>query len=90
MTAQSIAAAINKAGATDTASLVAAFEDLKVEGTPIGELSYRAIDNQSTLGAWVGTTAVEDGKGVMVDWEYKDPAPYMPSDEDIKAMRPAE
>jgi branched-chain amino acid transport system substrate-binding protein len=25
----------------------------------------------------------------MVDWEYKDPAPYMPSDEDIKAMRPA-
>ena len=90
MTAQSIAAAINKAGATDTASLVAAFEDLKVEGTPIGELSYRAIDNQSTLGAWVGTTALEDGKGVMVDWEYKDPAPYMPSDEDITAMRPAE
>ncbi|WP_417721507.1 ABC transporter substrate-binding protein [Salipiger sp.] len=90
MTAQSIAAAINKAGATDTESLRAAFEDLKVEGTPIGELTYRAIDNQSTLGAWVGTTALDDGKGVMVDWEYKDPAPYMPTDEEIKAMRPAE
>ncbi len=90
MTAQSIAAGIEKAGATDTESLVAAFEDLTVEDTPIGALTYRSIDNQSTLGAWVGTTAVEDGKGVMVDWEYKDPAPYMPSDDDIRAMRPAE
>ena len=90
MTAQSIAAGIEVAGATDTESLVAAFEGLTVENTPIGELTYREIDNQSTLGAWVGTTALEDGKGVMVDWEYKDPAPYMPSDEDITAMRPAE
>ena len=90
MTAQSIAAGIEAAGATDTESLVAAFEGLTVENTPIGELTYREIDNQSTAGAWVGTTALEDGKGVMVDWEYKDPAPYMPSDEDITAMRPAE
>lgn len=90
MTAQSIAAAIEAAGATDTEALVAAFEGLTVADTPIGELTYREIDNQSTLGAWVGTTALEDGKGVMVDWEYKDPAPYMPSDEEITAMRPAE
>ncbi|EIE49367.1 ABC transporter substrate-binding protein [Salipiger aestuarii] len=90
MTAQSVAAGIARAGATDTESLVTAFEDLTVNNTPIGDLTYRAIDNQSTLGAWVGTTAVEDGKGVMVDWEYKDPAPYMPTDEEIMAMRPAE
>ncbi|MBU2961801.1 ABC transporter substrate-binding protein [Citreicella sp. C3M06] len=90
MTAQSIAAAINTAGSTDGDAIRQAFEDLTVDDTPIGALTYRAIDNQSTLGAWVGTTAVEDGKGVMVDWEYKDPAPYMPSDEDITAMRPAE
>ena len=90
MTAQSIAAGIEAAGSTDTEALVAAFEGLTVEDTPIGELTYREIDNQSTLGAWVGTTALEDGKGVMVDWEYKDPAPYMPSDEDITAMRPAD
>ncbi|MBY6004772.1 ABC transporter substrate-binding protein [Salipiger bermudensis] len=90
MTAQSIAAAIEAAGATDTEALVAAFEGLTIEDTPIGALTYREIDNQSTLGAWVGTTALEDGKGVMVDWEYKDPAPYMPSDEEITAMRPAE
>ena len=90
MTAQSIAAAIEKAGATDTESLRMAFEGLDVENTPIGTLHYREIDNQSSLGAWVGTTAVEDGKGVMVNWEYKDPAAYTPSDEDVSAMRPAE
>ncbi|MCR8546338.1 ABC transporter substrate-binding protein [Salipiger sp. P9] len=90
MTAQSIAAAIAKAGATDTEALRMAFEGLEVENTPIGTLHYREIDNQSTLGAWTGTTAVVDGKGVMVDWTYNDPAPYTPSDEDIKAMRPAE
>lgn len=90
MTVQSIAAAINKAGSTDTAAIVAAFEGLEVANTPIGALSYREIDNQSTMGAYVGTIAIEDGKGVMVDWEYKDPAPYMPSDEEVMAMRPAE
>lgn len=88
MTAKTIAALIEKAGSTDTAALLEAFKDLKVE-TPMGEIVYRDIDHQSTMGAYVGTTAVEDGKGVMVDWEYKSPVPYMPSDEEIKAKRPA-
>ena len=87
---KSIAAAIEKAGATDTQSLIAAFEGLEIPDTPIGPLMYREIDNQSTMGAYVGTLALEDGKGVMVDWTYKSPDGYMPSDEDIKAMRPAE
>ncbi|TYC63068.1 ABC transporter substrate-binding protein [Stappia sp. BW2] len=89
MTVESIAALIEKAGSTDTDALLAAFKDLKVE-TPMGEIVYRDIDNQSTMGAYVGTTAVKDGKGVMVDWEYKNPVAYMPSDDDIKAKRPAE
>jgi branched-chain amino acid transport system substrate-binding protein len=88
MTAKSIAALIIKAGSTDTPALLEAFKDLKVE-TPVGEISYRDIDHQSTMGAYVGTTAVKDGKGVMVDWSYKDPVPYMPSDDEVKAMRPA-
>jgi len=89
MTAKSIAAALEKAGSTETDAILAAFEDLTVD-TPMGEIVYRGLDNQSTMGAYVGTTALEDGKGVMVDWEYKNPVPYMPSDDDIKAMRPAE
>jgi branched-chain amino acid transport system substrate-binding protein len=89
MTVQSIAAALTKAGSTETPALLAAFEDLKVD-TPMGEIVYRGIDNQSTMGAYVGTTALKDGKGVMVDWSFKNPVPYMPSDEEIKAKRPAE
>lgn len=90
LVAKSIAAAIEKADGTDTASLIAAFEGLEIPDTPIGPLMYREIDNQSTMGAYVGTIALQDGKGVMVDWTYKAPDAYMPSDEEIKAMRPAE
>ncbi|WP_321344361.1 ABC transporter substrate-binding protein [Breoghania sp.] len=89
MTAKSVAALITKAGSTDTEALVAAFADLKVD-SPMGEITYRALDHQSTMGAYVGTTAVKDSKGVMVDWSYKDPTPYMPSTDEIKLMRPAE
>ncbi|MEZ5812169.1 MAG: ABC transporter substrate-binding protein [Rhizobiaceae bacterium] len=87
MTVQSIAAAIDKAGSTDTDALVAAFKGLKV-ATPVGEITFRELDHQATMGAYVGKTALKDGKGVMVDWEYKDGANYFPSDDEVKAMRP--
>ncbi len=41
-------------------------------------------------GAWVGTTTVKDGKGVMVDWTYKNGADYLPTDEEVTALRPAD
>ncbi|WP_413206841.1 ABC transporter substrate-binding protein [Rhodospirillum sp. A1_3_36] len=87
-TAKTVAALIEKAGSTKTEDLLEAFKDLKV-AAPMGEITYRALDHQSTMGAYVGTLALKDGKGIMVDWSYKNPEPYMPSDEDIKAMRPA-
>ncbi|MDW4498522.1 ABC transporter substrate-binding protein [Sulfitobacter sp. D35] len=90
LTAMSIAGAIEKAGSTETEAIREAFEGLSIPGTPIGELNFREIDNQSNMGAYVGTIALEDGKGVMVDWEYKSPDAYMPSDEEIAAKRPAE
>ncbi len=88
MTVQSIVAALEKAGSTETEAIRAAFEDLQV-ATPMGEITFRSIDNQSTAGAWVGTTAVKDGKGVMVDWTYRNGADYLPSDEEVSALRPA-
>ena len=87
MTVQSIAAALKKAGSTDTDAIKSAFKGLEVD-TPMGTITYRALDHQSTMGVYVGTTALEDGKGVMVDWSYKDPVAYMPDDETIKAKRP--
>ncbi len=89
MTAQSIAAALSRAGSTESEAIRAAFEGLKLS-TPMGEIEYRQIDNQSTAGAYVGKTTVLDGKGVMVDWEYKDGADYLPSDDVVRSLRPAD
>ena len=89
MTVQSIAAALTRAGSTDTEALRTAFEDLNVD-TPLGQITFRSIDNQSTAGSYVGTTALVDGKGVVVDWTYKDGADYLPSDEEVRALRPAD
>lgn len=88
MTVQSIAAGISKAGSTDTDAMIAAFKGLEVD-TPVGTIQFRSQDHQSTMGAFVGTTAVQDGKGIMVDWSYKDGADYLPSDEEVAGMRPA-
>ena len=89
MTVQSIVAALERAGSTETEAIRAAFEDLQV-ATPMGEITYRSIDNQSTAGAYVGTTTVRDGRGIMVDWEYKNGADYLPSDEEVRKLRPAD
>ncbi len=83
-----IAAAIRKAGSTDTEKLVEAMKGLKFD-SPVGEITYRTIDHQSTMGAYVGRTKLEGGKGVMVDWKYLDGAAYLPSDEEVKKLRPA-
>jgi len=88
MTVQSIQAALEKAGSTETEALKAAFKGLELD-TPVGPITYRAIDHQATMGAFVGTTALKDGKGVMVDWTYKNGADYLPTDDEVRAMRPA-
>ncbi|MDB5729409.1 MAG: Extracellular ligand-binding receptor [Noviherbaspirillum sp.] len=85
----SIAAGIRKANSTNSDKLAQAFKNLQVD-TPMGRISYRPQDNQSTLGAYVGRTAVKDGKGVMVNFTYMDGAKFQPSDVEVKAMRPAD
>lgn len=87
MTVQSVAAAISKAGSTDTEALVAAFSGLELD-TPVGPIAYRAQDNQSTMGTYVGKIDLKDGVGVMVDWEYKDGGAYTLSDAEVMELRP--
>jgi len=86
---KSLAAGMRKAKSTDSEKLVAAFEGLQVD-TPFGKISYRPIDHQSTMGAFVGKTKNENGKGVMVDVRYIDGAKAQPSDADVKRMRSGE
>jgi branched-chain amino acid transport system substrate-binding protein len=42
------------------------------------------------MGAYVGRTALRDGKGVMVDFRYADGRDYLPSDDIVKRLRPAD
>ena len=86
---RSAAAALTRAGSTDTEKLVAAMQNLAVD-TPFGEVTYRALDHQSTMGAYVGRTDVRDGKGVMVDWRYANGKDYLPPDDVVRRLRPAD
>jgi len=86
---KSAAAALARAGSTDTEKLVAAMDDLSVD-TPFGAVTYRALDHQSTMGAYVGRTDVRDGKGVMVDWRYANGKDYLPPDDVVRRLRPAQ
>jgi branched-chain amino acid transport system substrate-binding protein len=88
VTIKSLAAGIAKAGGTDPEKLVDAFAGLKVD-SPFGPFSFRASDHQATMGAYVGKTALKDGKPVMVDFKYVDGGAVLPSDAEVKTLRPA-
>jgi branched-chain amino acid transport system substrate-binding protein len=88
-TMQAIFAGIRKAGSTDNEKLVKAMRGLKFS-TPFGPAEFRAIDQQSTMGAYVGKLDVRGGKGTMVQWRYADGKAYQPTDAYIKARRPAQ
>ncbi len=87
-TMQAIFAAITKAKSTDTEKLVLAMRGLKFS-TPFGPAEFRALDQQSTMGAYVGKLDLRGGKGTMVQWHYADGKAYLPSDAYVAARRPA-
>jgi len=86
---KTIAAAIARAGSTDTPALLAAMKGLEVE-SPFGPITFRAGDHQATMGAFVGTTVVKDGQGTMTGWRYADGAAYLPPEDEAARLRPAE
>lgn len=85
----SAAEAIRKAGSLDTEKLVEAMKGLS-HSTPFGPIVYRALDHQSTMGAYVGRIGVRAGKGIMTDWRYANGADYLPGDAEIQKLRPPE
>src|SRR5205814_658276 len=61
-------------------------EGLQME-TPFGGILWRALDHQSTMGAYVGQLAKQGGQGVMINWHYADGAKHQPSDQEVRALR---
>ena len=80
------AEAARKAKSADTEKLIAAFKGLKMT-SPFGAIEWRAVDHQSTMGAYVGQLAKKDGKGAMVNWRYADGAKFQPADEEVRKLR---
>ncbi|MBY0323559.1 MAG: ABC transporter substrate-binding protein [Reyranella sp.] len=79
---------IRKAGSLDQDKLIKAASGITVM-TPFGMIEYRPIDQQSTMGAYVGKLGVKDGKGYMKDWRFVDGKDVLPPDDEIKKVRPA-
>ncbi|WP_144640830.1 ABC transporter substrate-binding protein [Bordetella genomosp. 13] len=83
---KSLAEGMKRAGSTDTEAMIKAFAGLKLT-IPFGPIEYRALDHQSTMGAYVGKLGKRDGKGVMVDFRYVDGGSVMPSDDEVRKLR---
>ncbi|MBV8032595.1 MAG: ABC transporter substrate-binding protein [Betaproteobacteria bacterium] len=82
----SAAGAIAKAGGAGADRLIAALKGLQVD-MPFATIAYRALDHQSTMGAYIGRLAKKDGQGTMVDWRYVDGASVQPPDAEVRALR---
>ena len=81
-----VAHAVRKAKSVETEKLVEALKGLK-QPTPFGPVEWRAIDHQSTMGAYVGQLAKKNGRGTMTNWRYADGASFQPPDEEIRKLR---
>ncbi len=84
---KALAAAIEKAGSDDREKITEALRGLSLE-TPVGRITFRTQDNQSDMGVWIGKTALVDGKPRMVDVKFLPGADYMPTDEEVRKLRP--
>ena len=88
MLMQTVAAAVRTAGTADSEKMIVALRGLQLP-TPVGMISFRAIDQQSTMGTWVGRLDHRDGHVQMRDWHYADGRAYLPPDAWVRTQRPA-
>lgn len=89
VTLKAIAAALEKAGSTETDALVEAMRGLKLD-TPFGEITFRPVDQQSTMGTFIGRTTYEDGRGTLRDFYFINGAEYLPPEDVVAKWRPTE
>jgi branched-chain amino acid transport system substrate-binding protein len=77
---------IERAGSVETEAIIKALEDAKFD-TVVGPVTMRGIDNQSTMGAWVGKLVLKGASGGMTDWTYREGTSFMPTEAEVKAVR---
>jgi branched-chain amino acid transport system substrate-binding protein len=72
-----LARAMERGDGADPEAVVTGMRGLTMP-TPFGEIRFREVDHQSTMGTFVGRTAKKGDRGALVDWTYKDGAAYLP------------
>ena len=89
VTLKALAAGIETAGSTESDALIQALRGMRLD-TPFGPIAFRASDQQSTLGTFVGRTTLKDSVAGMRDWRFADGADYLPPESEVKSLRPPE
>ncbi len=88
-TMKAAAQAIQKAGSTDAEAIVSALRGMSMM-SPLGRIEFRSVDQQSTMGTFVGTLSVQEQKPRMVDWRFGDGADYLPDAAETARLRAAD
>ena len=86
-TVMAIAAMLKRTKAVETEPMLEAMRGLQFAAV-FGPVEFRAIDQQSTMGAFVGRTVLKDGRGAMADWRYANGRDYLPTDDVVRTLRP--
>jgi len=86
-TLMALAAGLRKAGSAQPEALAEAFAGLEAD-SPFGPFQFRRVDHQSTLGVYIGTTAVENGQAVMRPTGYLEGSRLQPLDNEVRRLRP--
>ena len=86
VTVQVLANLLNRANSLDNEALVDALRDLRTD-TVTGPVTMRGIDQQGTMGTWVGETVLRGRQGGMRNARYVDGADVMFPEAEVRAER---
>ncbi|MFJ3058511.1 ABC transporter substrate-binding protein [Herbaspirillum sp. NPDC087042] len=87
-TMMAIANGLKKSDGVEGEALVEALRGLHLV-SPLGPVSFRALDQQASLGAFVGLVSQKDGRSSMRDWHYLDGTAFLPPVNYVRGRRPA-
>ncbi|KAF1035566.1 MAG: Aliphatic amidase expression-regulating protein [Herbaspirillum frisingense] len=87
-TMMAIAAGLKKTDGADGDALVEALRGMQLQ-SPLGPIAFRALDQQASMGAFVGLVSQRDGRSSMNQWRYLDGAGYLPDVTYVRGRRPA-
>lgn len=88
VTVEVLANLLNRANSLDNEALIEALRDLRTE-TVTGPVVMRGLDQQGTMGTWVGETHLRGRQGAMRNARYVDGAEVMFPEAEVRAARRA-